>query len=103
MITTHRHPGIAPITVTTAGSVDPMSTNRSQSGPGRRSKGDRHVFGVRLPREYADRVMAYAEATGNTYNDVLVDQIIRHIDELDVDAVELGQNRLDVTAERRTA
>lgn len=88
-------PRNARITVTQSGRLIPMS-NRPQGGPGRRSKGDRHVFGVRLPREYADRVISYAEATGNTYNDVLVDQIIRHIDELDADAVELGHNRLDV-------
>lgn len=95
-------PRIFPITVTIPGRVDFMST-RPQGGPGRRSKGDRHVFGVRLPREYADRVIAYAEATGNTYNDVLVEQIIRHIDEFDVDAVELGHNRLIIDAEDRTA
>ena len=73
-----------------------MSTTRPQGRTGRHSKGDRHVFGVRLPREYADRVIAYAEATGHTYNDVLVNQIIRHIDEFDVDAIELGKNRLDI-------
>ena len=94
-------PRIFPITVTTPGKVVSMST-RSQGGPGRRSKGDRHVFGVRLPREYADRVIAYAEATGNTYNDVLVDQIIRHIDEFDADAVELGHNRLNVDTDAKT-
>lgn len=78
-----------------------MSVTRPRGGPGRHSKGDRHVFGVRLPREYADRVIAYAEATGRTYNDVLVDHIIQHIDEFDVDGVELGKNRLDL--DTRTA
>lgn len=79
-----------------------MST-RPRGGPGRHGKGDRHVFGVRVPREYADRVIAYAEATGQTYNDVLVEQIIRNIDEFDVDAVQLGENRLPLDSERKTA
>ncbi len=78
-------------------------SNRPRGGPGRHSKGDRHVFAARVPREYAERIIAYAEATGQTYNDVLVEQIIRNIDEFDVDALQLGENRLPLDSDRRTA
>ncbi|MGO1598449.1 MAG: hypothetical protein ACTHYR_04285 [Brachybacterium sp.] len=57
---------------------------------------------MRLPREYADRVIAFAEATDQSYNDVIVDQIIKHIDELDAAVVELGSNRLDIAPEVKT-
>lgn len=79
-----------------------MSTTRQRgTGGGRPGKGDRHPFAVRLPREYADRVIAYADATDRSYNDVLVEQIIRHIDELDAEAVELGHNRLPVDTDAK--
>lgn len=80
-----------------------MSTTRQRStGGGRPGKGDRHPFAVRVPREYADRVIAYADATDQSYNDVIVGQIIRHIDELDAEAVQLGHNRLDVETDTKT-
>lgn len=47
--------------------------------------------------------MAYADATDRSYNDVIVGHIIRHIDEFDVDAVQLGENRLPLDPDRRTA
>lgn len=84
--------------------VNDMPTTRNRrSGGGRPGKGDRHAFAVRIPREYADRVMAYADATDRSYNDVIVGHIIRHIDEFDVDAVQLGENRLPLDSDRRTA
>ncbi|MEE1619727.1 Arc family DNA-binding protein [Brachybacterium sp. J153] len=81
-----------------------MSTTRQRAkGGGRPGKGDRHPFAVRVPREYADRVMAYADATGRSYNDVIVAQLVKHIDELDVEAVELGHNRLDVDTDMKAS
>lgn len=70
---------------------------------GRPSKGDRHQFGVRIPREYADKVIAYADATDTTYSDLIADLVIRHIDEVDIDVIEHGDNRLDVEVEARSA
>lgn len=98
-----RHAAKPFVSVSMACRVNPMSTRRQRTtGGGRPGKGDRHPFAVRVPREYADRVMAYADATDQTYNDVIVGQIIRHIDELDVDALQLGHNRLDVEPDAKT-
>lgn len=98
-----RHAAETFVSVSAPCRVKPMSTKRQRTtGGGRPGKGDRHPFAVRVPREYADRVMAYADATDQTYNDVIVGQIIRHIDEFDVDAVELGHNRLDVDTDTKT-
>lgn len=92
------------VSVSVPCSVASMSTKRRRStGGGRPGKGDRHVFALRVPREYADRVIAYADATDETYNDVLLQLIVRHIDEFDVAALELGRNRLEIGADARTA
>lgn len=63
---------------------------------GRPSKGDRHAFHVRIPRETADRVMAWADATGTTYSDVISELVQRHRDEIDPAVLEAGTNRLDL-------
>ena len=98
-----RHPAQTFVSVSAPCRVGLMSTKRQRAtGGGRPGKGDRHPFAVRVPREYADRVMAYADATDQTYNDVIVGQIIRHIDELDVDALQLGHNRLDIDTDAKT-
>lgn len=98
-----RHAAAPRVSVSAPCSVEHMSTTRQRNtGGGRRGKGDRHPFAVRLPREYADRVIAFAEATDQSYNDVIVDQIIKHIDELDAAVVELGSNRLDIAPEVKT-
>lgn len=73
-------------------------TNRRQGSTGRPSKGDRHAFSTRIPRVYAERVIAYADAIDRSYSDVLADLVIRHADELDPALVQLGENRLDVEA-----
>lgn len=97
-----RHAAGAFVSVSLPCSVGHMSTRRQRgTGGGRPGKGDRHPFAVRIPREYADRVIAYADATDQSYNDVLVAQIIRHIDELDAEAVQLGHNRLDVETDAK--
>lgn len=74
-------------------SVTDMNRNR---GGGRPSKGDRHDFKVRLPRAEADHVMDYAETTGQAYSDVIAGLVLKHIDELDLQALEYGDNRLEV-------
>lgn len=97
-----RHAAETAVSVSLPCMVGSMSTRRQRAtGGGRPGKGDRHPFAVRVPREYADRVMAYADATDQSYNDVIVQQIIRHIDELDAEAVELGHNRLNVTTDAK--
>lgn len=98
-----RHAAQIYVSVSAPCSVNRMSTTRQRgTGGGRPGKGDRHPFAVRVPREYADRVIAYADATEQSYNDVIVGQIIRHIDELDAEAVQLGHNRLDVDTDAKT-
>lgn len=42
---------------------------------GRRSKGDRHSFTCRMPRELADFVMEQADETGMTYSDWIAAQL----------------------------
>lgn len=81
-------------TVSASGTVLPMANRQQVRRGGRPSKGDRHPFHVRVPRPYADRIIAYAEAVDMTNNDVLLELIVRHIDELDVDALEHGTNTL---------
>lgn len=44
---------------------------RNQGGPGRPSKGDRHVFISRVPRAAADRIMAEAEKLGLSYSEYI--------------------------------
>lgn len=84
-------------------SVLHMATSSAHPRTGRPSKGDRRAFHVRMPRETADRVMAYAVATGTTYSDVISDLVERHRDEIDPNDIELGTNRLDVEVTRDTA
>lgn len=76
---------------------------RRRGGPGRRSKGDRHPFQVRIPREVAERVMDYAVITDQSYSDVIAGLVVRHAEEFDVEGVQLGTNRLDVEAHRQSA
>lgn len=80
-----------------------MATSSVHPRTGRPSKGDRRAFHVRIPRETADRVMAYAVATGTTYSDVISSLVERHRDEIDPTDIELGTNRLDVEVTRDTA
>ncbi|MGQ4507429.1 hypothetical protein ACUIAL_08935 [Dermabacteraceae bacterium P13136] len=72
-----------------------MATPRKKGTPGRPSKGDRHTFMVRVPREYASRVMSYAKAVNMPYGEVIADQVIKHIDDLDVDAEQLSLDQLE--------
>lgn len=48
--------------------------------------------------------MAYADATDQYYGDVIARLVVDNIDQLDVEAIEFGTNRLDVEAiDRKTA
>lgn len=40
--------------------------------------------------------MEYAEATGQAYSDVIAGLVLKHIAELDLQALEYGDNRLEV-------
>lgn len=84
-----------------------MTTSQRPRKPtGRPSKGDRHTFQVRIPRAEADRLMAYAHATEQHYSDIISRLVVDNIDQVDVEAVEYGTNRLDVEAiglDRKTA
>lgn len=42
-----------------------------RSGPGRPSKGDRHLFATRLPRPVADSVQARSDELGLSYSEYI--------------------------------
>lgn len=95
---TRRHKGR--VSETLAGRVYPMTTASGKRSTGRPSKGDRHAFHVRIPRATADRVIAWADATGVSYSDVISNLVEEHRDEIDPQLIEHGSNRLDLdTAE----
>jgi hypothetical protein len=50
---------------------DRRMASRRRGGPGRSSKGDRHAFLTRIPREAADQVIAEAEARGMPYGEYI--------------------------------
>lgn len=52
---------------------------RANPGAGRPSKGDRHAFMTRIPRETADALMAEAERLNVTYGDLIAYHVARSL------------------------
>lgn len=61
-------------------------------------KGDRHQVATRILREDFDKLNRYVELTGTTKNDFLRDLLLDRLAEIDLDALNEGQDKLPLTA-----
>ncbi len=70
-----------------------LSGNR---GGGRRSKGERHLVGARMPVSDAEKLRAVAEAEGTNVSDYVADLVHRHLMTINLDSLH-GQEALPIS------